>query len=37
MILDPGDSIYYDSKEPHGFVAIAPAPVRAVAVVYSRD
>ncbi len=37
MILDPGDSIYYDSKELHGFVAIAPSPVRAVAVVYSRD
>ncbi len=37
MTLEPGDSIYYDSREPHGFVGIGPAPVRAVAVVYSRD
>ena len=37
MTMGPGDSVYYDSNEPHGFVARAGKRPRAVAVVYSRD
>jgi len=37
MTLRPGDSIYYDSTERHGFVAIGGHRARAVAVLYSRD
>ncbi len=37
MTLGPGDSVYYDSSEPHGYIAKGDAPVRAVAVLYSRD
>lgn len=37
MTLEIGDSVYYDSREPHGFTAIGDMPARAVAVVYSRD
>jgi len=37
MTLAPGDSVYYDSTEPHGFIAPGDAPTRAVAVLYSRE
>ena len=36
MVLHPGDSIYYDSAEAHGFVAHGQAKARAVAVLFSR-
>lgn len=35
MTLLPGDSIYYDSSEPHGYVAMN-GKARAVAVIYAR-
>lgn len=35
--LYPGDSLNYDSNEPHGFVARGNVRPRAVAVLYSRD
>jgi transcriptional regulator with XRE-family HTH domain len=37
MRLLPGDSIYYDSSEPHGYVSVGEVRARAVAVLYSRD
>jgi transcriptional regulator with XRE-family HTH domain len=37
MTLGPGDSVYYDSSEPHGYLAISERPPRAVAVLYSRE
>jgi transcriptional regulator with XRE-family HTH domain len=37
MTLQPGDSIYYDSAEPHGYVSTASARARAVAVLYSKE
>lgn len=37
MTLKPGDSVYYDSSEPHGFVARGEMRARAVAVLYSAD
>lgn len=37
MTMQAGDSVYYESTEPHGYVAIGPDRPRAVAVVYSRD
>jgi len=36
MTLGPGDSVYYDSSEPHGYVAKGEVRPRAVAVLYSR-
>ena len=38
-ILDllPGDSIYYDSSEPHGYVSTGENKAKAVAVLHSRD
>lgn len=36
MVMQAGDSVYYDSNEPHGFVARGEARPRAVAVLYSR-
>jgi transcriptional regulator with XRE-family HTH domain len=36
MTLAPGDSVYYDSTEPHGYVATAETPTRAVAVIFSK-
>jgi transcriptional regulator with XRE-family HTH domain len=36
MTMAPGDSVYYDSAEPHGYVATADGLTRAVAVIYSR-
>ena len=37
MTMHPGDSVYYDSTEPHGYLAVGAGRPRAVAVVYSRD
>jgi transcriptional regulator with XRE-family HTH domain len=36
MILKPGDSIYYDSSEAHGYVSLGDEKATAVAVLYSR-
>ncbi|SNB47764.1 helix-turn-helix domain-containing protein [Geobacter sp. DSM 9736] len=35
MVLKPGDSIYYDSSEPHGYVSVGEKKARAVAVLHS--
>lgn len=35
--LEAGDSVYYDSTEPHAFLAKGEKRPRAVAVVFSRD
>jgi len=35
--LRAGDSIYYDSGQPHGWVAVGEREARAVAVLYTRD
>ena len=37
MHLLPGDSIYYDSSEPHGYVSVGVKRAKAVAVLYSKD
>jgi transcriptional regulator with XRE-family HTH domain len=37
MAVGPGDSLYYDSNEPHGYVAVGEVPARAVAVIYSQE
>lgn len=37
MLLQPGDSIYYDSSEPHGYVSVGEEKAAAVAVLYSKD
>ena len=37
MLMQPGDSVYYESNEPHGYVAVGPDRPRGVAVIYSRD
>lgn len=37
MELGPGDSVYYDSSEPHGYATHSTVRPRAVAVMYSRD
>lgn len=37
MIMKPGDSVYYDSAEPHGYVARSPGRTQAVAVLYAKD
>lgn len=37
MTLGPGDSVYYDSSEPHGFLARGASVSRAVAVLYSKE
>lgn len=36
MAMGPGDSVYYDSSEPHGYVVKGAARPRAVAVLFSR-
>ena len=36
MILKPGDSIYYDSSEAHGYISRGDDKAKAVAVLYSR-
>ncbi|HEX9078494.1 MAG TPA: XRE family transcriptional regulator [Desulfuromonadaceae bacterium] len=35
--LKAGDSIYYDSSQPHGWVAAGAGKARAVAVLYTKD
>lgn len=35
--LTAGDSIYYDSSQPHGWVSVGAGTARAVAVLYARD
>jgi len=35
--LRVGDSIYYDSSQPHGWVAVGVKKARAVAVLYSKE
>ncbi len=37
MLLKPGDSVYYDSSEPHGYVSVGDRKARAVAVLHSPD
>jgi quercetin dioxygenase-like cupin family protein len=37
MTMGPGDSVYYDSNEPHGYIAKSRTRPRAVAVLYSRS
>jgi transcriptional regulator with XRE-family HTH domain len=37
MTLQPGDSIYYDSAEPHGYVSTGSVRAKAVAVLYSKE
>jgi transcriptional regulator with XRE-family HTH domain len=37
MTMGPGDSVYYDSNEPHGYIAKGETRPRAVAVLYSRS
>lgn len=34
--MHPGDSIYYDSNEPHAFVAVSQQRPRGVAVIYAN-
>ena len=36
MEMGPGDSVYYDSAEPHGYVVRGETRPRAVAVLFSR-
>ncbi|WP_370514298.1 cupin domain-containing protein [Geobacter sp. FeAm09] len=35
--LRAGDSIYYDSSQPHGWVAVGEEKAKAVAVLYTKD
>ena len=35
--IRPGDSVFYDSREPHAFVAVSDIPPRGVAVLSSRE
>lgn len=37
MTLLPGDSVYYDSSEPHGYVSVGECSARAVAVLYTKN
>lgn len=37
MTMQAGDSVYYDSTDPHGYVAVGHSRPRGVAVIYSRD
>lgn len=37
MTLAAGDSVYYESSEPHGYVAVGETRARAVAVLFSRE
>ena len=36
MILEPGDSIYYDSSEAHGYISLGSEKAKAVAVLYLK-
>ncbi|TYO98488.1 XRE family transcriptional regulator [Geothermobacter ehrlichii] len=37
MHLKAGDSLFYDSNEPHGYIAVSETPPRAIVVLYSRE
>jgi transcriptional regulator with XRE-family HTH domain len=37
MRLYPGDSAFYDSSTPHGYVSVGEETARAVAVLYSKE
>ena len=37
MLLQPGDSIFYDSAIPHGYLSIGEVRARAVAVIYAKQ
>lgn len=37
LLLGAGDSVYYDSSEPHAFLGKGDKPARAVAVIFSKD
>lgn len=37
MTLKAGDSVYYDSTEPHGYAALGSITARGVAVLYSTE
>ena len=36
MVLKPGDSIYYDSSESHGYISLGNERAKAVAVLYLK-
>lgn len=36
MILKPGDSIYYDSSQAHGYISLGSEKAKAVAVLYAK-
>jgi quercetin dioxygenase-like cupin family protein len=36
MILNAGDSIYYDSSEAHGYTSLGSQKAKAVAVLFSK-
>lgn len=36
MTLNPGDSIYYDSSESHGYISLGSKKAKAVAVLYTK-
>jgi transcriptional regulator with XRE-family HTH domain len=37
MIMEAGDSVYYEASEPHGYLVLNEERPRAVAVLYSRE
>ena len=37
MRLLPGDSVYYDSSEPHGYVSMGEVRAKALAVLYTKS
>ena len=37
MRIGPGDSVFYDSREPHAFVAVSETAPRGVAVLSSKE
>ncbi|HKI50949.1 MAG TPA: cupin domain-containing protein [Geothermobacteraceae bacterium] len=37
MRIQPGDSVFYDSREPHAFVAVSDSAPRGVAVLSSKE
>lgn len=37
MILEPGDTVYYDSSKGHGMIAIGGEPCKIISVVMKRD
>jgi transcriptional regulator with XRE-family HTH domain len=37
MVMEAGDSVYYEASEPHGYLVLSDERPRAVAVLYSRE